>query len=151
MDLSKVLAISGKPGLFHLVAQTTNGLVIESFIDGKKSTAFSHEKISTLEEISIYTEDDDIALKDVFKSIYEKLEGKAALSHKSPNNDLKEFFTEVLPNYDKENVYISDIKKVINWYNILLQKEMLDFTEEETAEESSEKTEEAIDTESSAK
>lgn len=151
MELSKILAISGKPGLFHLVAQTTNGLVVESFIDGKKSTAFSHEKISTLEEISIYTEDDDIALKDVFKSMFDKLEGKAAPSHKSPNNDLKAFFTEVLPSYDKENVYVSDIKKVINWYNTLLEKEMLDFTEEETTEENPKKTDEAPTAEESEK
>lgn len=138
MDLSKILSISGKPGLFNLIAQTSNGLVVESFLDGKKSTAFSHEKISTLEEISIYTDDEDTPLRDVLKSIFEKLGGKPALSSKSSSEELKAFFSEVLPNYDKENVYVSDIKKVINWYNLLQQKEMLDFTEEEVKEEKTE-------------
>lgn len=146
MDLSKILAISGKPGLFKMLAQTNNGLVVESLLDGKKFTAFSHERISTLEEISIYTDDEDMPLKDVLKAIFDKQDGKAALSHKSGSNELKAFFEEAVPNYDKENVYVSDIKKVINWYNLLAEKEMLEFEEEKAevaeAEKSIDKKEE---------
>lgn len=131
MDLSKILSISGKPGLFKMLAQTKNGMVVESLLDGKRFTAFSHERVSTLEEISIYTDDEDMPLKDVLKAIYKKKNGEAALSHKSEDNELKSFFEEAVPEYDKENVYVSDIKKVINWYNTLHEHKLLDFTEEE--------------------
>ncbi len=131
MDLTKILAISGKPGLFKMLAQTKNGLVVESLLDGKKFTAFTHERISTLEEISIYTEEEDMPLKEVLKAIYEKQDGKEAPSPKSDNEELKAFFEDAIPNYDKENVYVSDIKKVVNWYNLLLEKDLLDFEEEE--------------------
>ncbi|MBN2175521.1 MAG: DUF5606 domain-containing protein [Bacteroidales bacterium] len=135
MDLSKVLAISGKPGLYKMLTQTKNGMVVESITDGKRFTAFTHEQISTLEEISIYTDDEDKPLKEVLKAMYDKLEGKEALSHKSDAEALKAFFEEAVPDYDKENVYISDIKKVIQWYNILQENNMLDFTEEEKKDE----------------
>ena len=135
MDLSKILSISGKPGLYKMLAQTKNGLVVESLLDGKRFTAFSHERVSTLEEISIYTEDEDMPLKEVLKAIYEKQDGKAAISSKSEGDELKSFFEEAVPEYDKENVYVSDIKKVINWYNTLHEHDLLDFTEEEEKKE----------------
>lgn len=135
MDLSKILAISGKPGLYMMIAQTKNGLVVESLQDGKKFTAFSHERISTLEEISIYTTDEDRPFRDILKAIYDLQEGKAALSHKSKNDELKAFFEKAVPDYDKDNVYVSDIKKVINWYNTLHEHKLLDFTEEESPAE----------------
>jgi hypothetical protein len=135
MDLSKILAITGKPGLYKMLAQTKNGLVVESIPEGKKFTAFTHERISTLEEISIYTKGEDKPLKEVLKAIYDKLEGKAALSHKSSGEELKSFFEEAVPDYDKENVYVSDIKKVISWYNSLHELNLLDFTEEEEKKE----------------
>ncbi len=135
MDLSKILAIAGKPGLYKMLAQTKNGLVVEGIPEGKKFTAFSHERISTLEEISIYTEGEDMPLKEVLKAIYDKVEGAEALSHKSSNEELKSFFEDAIPDYDKENVYVSDIKKVINWYNSLHKLDLLDFTEEEKEEE----------------
>ncbi len=131
MDLSKILSISGKPGLFKMIAKTKNGLIIESLIDGKRISAFSHEKISSLEEISIFTETEDLSLKEVFKMIFEKTEGKEAIDIKSSNNQLKEFFEESVPEYDKDRVYVSDIKKVLKWYNVLLEKKLLDFSEEE--------------------
>lgn len=135
MELSKILAISGKPGLYKMMAQTKNGLVVESLQDGKKFTAFSHERISTLEEISIYTTDEDRPFKEILKAIYDLQEGKAAIPHKSSNDELKAFFEKAVPDYDKENVYVSDIKKVINWYNILQEHDLLDFTEEEASED----------------
>lgn len=113
------------------MTQTKNGLVVESMIDGKKFTAFSHERISTLEEISIYTETEDRPFKEVLKAIFDMQEGKAAIPHKSSNQELKDFFEKAIPDYDKENVYISDIKKVINWYNILQKQNLLEFEEEE--------------------
>lgn len=154
MDLSKILAITGKPGLYKMVTQTKNGMVVESIIDGKKFTAFSHEKISALEEISIYTTDEDRPLKEVLKAVHEKLEGSAALSHKSNGSDLKAFFLDAIPDYDDENVYVSDIKKVIYWYNILLENELLDFSEEEQEakeEDKEEKKEEKPETEADEK
>lgn len=146
MDLSKIMAISGKPGLFKMLTETKNGLVVESMLDGKRHTVFSHEKISSLEEISIYTENEDLPLKEVLKAMYDKLEGEPALSHKSESSELKAFFEEAVPDYDKENVYVSDIKKVINWYNVLLAEDLLDFTEEEKEEKSEDNEEETKET-----
>lgn len=118
-----------------MLTQTKNGLVVESMTDGKKFTAFSHERISTLEEISIYTQDEDRPLKEVMRAIYEMQEGKAAISHKASNEELKAFFEKAVPDYDAENVYISDIKKVLNWYNALHEQNLLDFTEKEEEKE----------------
>lgn len=132
MDLSKIVAISGKPGLFKMLSQTKNGLVVEAIADGKKFTAFSHERVSTLEEISIYTDEEDKPLKDILKAIFEVQEGKEAISHKSGNEELKSFFEKAVPDYDRDNVYVSDMKKVINWYNILHAHNMLEFDEENT-------------------
>jgi hypothetical protein len=117
-----------------MISQTKNGMLVESMLDQKRFPVFAHEKISSLEEISIFTETDDIPLKDVFKKIHELLEGEKAISHKSSAEELKEFFEDVVADYDKERVYVSDIKKVIQWYNLLHEKEMLDFTEEEDEE-----------------
>lgn len=139
------MAISGKPGLFQMVAQSKNGVVVESLLDGKRFTAFEHERISSLEEISIYTDDEELALKEIFKRLHEKHEGGEAIDPKSDKNSLRSYFEEVVPEHDQERVYTSDIKKMIAWYNLLVQKEMLDFTEEETDEES--KDDDAVDTE----
>lgn len=136
MDLTKILSISGKPGLYKLITQTKNGFVVESLLDGKRFPVFAHERVSTLEEISIFsTGEDDIPLKDVFKTMFEKLEGKAAMDAKSDSHKLLEFFTEIVPDHDQERVYTSDIKKVFTWYNLLLEKDMMNFEEEEKEEE----------------
>lgn len=137
MDLSKILAISGRHGLFKMISQTKNGVVIESLTDGKRSTAFAHERISALEEISVFTTGEDMPLKDVFKKIYDKQEGGPVIDPKSENVNLKEYFAELVPEYDQERVYASDIKKVLTWYNTLEELKMLDFTEEMTEEEQS--------------
>jgi len=136
MDLSKILSISGKPGLFKLVGESKSNIVVESMIDGKRGPAFSHERISTLKEISIYTETEDVPLEDVLKKIYEMHDGKAVFDpKKASSNQLKELFGKMIPDYDKEAVYVSDMKKVFGWYNFLLEKDILEFTEEEEAEE----------------
>lgn len=129
MDLSKVLSIAGKPGLFKMVSQSKSGLIVESLIDGKRIPAFSHERISSLEEISIFTETDDAPLKDVLKGIFKKENGNETISHKSNANELKALLESVLPDYDKERVYVSDIKKLVNWYNILVAHQLIDLEE----------------------
>ena len=144
MDLTEILAIAGKPGLYKMLSHTKNGMLVESMDDQKRFPVFAHEKISSLEEISIFTETEDIPLKEVFKKIFDLLEGDKALSHKSPPEELKDFFDDAIPDYDKERVYVSDIKKVIQWYNILHEKELLDFTEEEQAEGEAEEKEDKI-------
>ena len=137
MDLSKILSISGKPGLFKVISQLKNAVLVESLIDKKRFPAFAHEKISSLKEISVFTTGEDKPLKDVLKTMHDKFEGKTAIVTKVDDKSLKTFFLEVVPDYDSERVYISDIKKIINWYNLLTENNMLDFTEPvaETSEE----------------
>ena len=150
MNLAEIMSISGKPGLYKMISHTKTGMLVESMQDQKRFPVFAHEKISSLEEISIFTETDDIPLKEVFKKINDLLEGEKALSHKSPASELKDFFDDAVPDYDKERVYVSDIKKVIQWYNVLHEMELLDFTEEdddEVTEDDTEEVEEKNDTE----
>ena len=138
MDLSKVVAISGKPGLFLV---TTNGggkLIVESLLDGKRIPAFANDKISSLEEISIFTTGEDKPLKEVFMSIHEKLGDNIGFDPKKATPvELREKFLLVLPDYDEDAVYQSDMKKVFQWYQLLNDKKLLDFTpeKEEKAEE----------------
>jgi hypothetical protein len=138
MDLSKILSISGKPGLYMVVSQMKNAVLVESLIDKKRFPAFAHEKISSLQEISIFTDGEDRPLKEVLKAIHEKQEGKVIAQAGGDNKALLGYFIEVVPDYDREKVYVSDIKKVLNWYNLLLENDLLDFSEkeEETPQES---------------
>lgn len=129
--LKGILAISGQSGLFKLIAESKNNIIVESLETGKRMPAYSTTKISALEDIAIYTETDDVPLKDVFKAINEKEDGGKAISHKSSGKELKNYFEEVLSDYDRDRVYVSDIKKVILWYNILHDKSLLDFSEEQ--------------------
>jgi hypothetical protein len=138
MDLSKILSISGRSGLFKVISQGKNAMIVESLTDNKRFPAFGHEKISSLEEISVFTTGEDMPLKDVFRAIHDKLEGKSAVDPKSDNNALKSFFLEMIPDFDQERVYVSDIRKMVAWYNLLHEHNLLDFTEPEA-----EKTEEA--------
>lgn len=134
MDLSKILAISGKPGLYRNIAQTKTGVVVESLIDGKRFPAFGHERISSLAEISIFTTGEDVSLKTVLKKISDKYEGQKVLDHKASGAELRDFMDEILPDYDKERVYSSDIKKLVMWYNLLVEKGLLDFSDEDIEE-----------------
>jgi hypothetical protein len=132
MELSKILAISGKPGLYKMLTQTKAGFVVESLTDGKRFSVFAHERVSSLEEISIFTTGEgDMLLKEVFRKIFDKLEGKPSLDADADNKALKSFFLETIPTYDQERVYVSDMKKTLAWYNLLLEKGMLEFKEEE--------------------
>lgn len=135
--LKEILSISGKPGLFKLISNTPNALIVESLLDGKRSPAYSNAKIIALEDISIYTENEDIPLKSVFKRIFEKENGKPAINHKESANTITAYIESVLPEYDKNRVYVSDMRKMIQWYNLLLSKNLLNFEEEEGKQEES--------------
>lgn len=142
MDLSKVVTISGKPGLFLVTSSGAGKLVVESLLDGKRTPAFANDKISSLEEISIFTTGDDKPLKEVFVSIHEKIGDNIGFDPKRVSPvELKEKFMLVLPEYDEDSVYQSDMKKVFQWYQLLNDKGLLDFTVEEAkAEENTEET-----------
>lgn len=135
MDLSKILSIAGKSGLFKIVSQSKNAVIVESLLDQKRFPAFGHDKISSLEEISVYTTGEDMPLKDVFRAFFTKLEGKPGPGAKSDNKALKQFFLEMVPEFDQERVYASDIKKMINWYNLLLEHQLIDLEEDKKAPE----------------
>ncbi|MDY4789973.1 MAG: DUF5606 domain-containing protein [Bacteroidales bacterium] len=134
MDLSKILSISGKPGLFTLISQAKSGALIESLLDGKRQTAFANAKISSLQDISIFTIDDDIPLVKVFQEIYKKEDGKDCIDPKSDSKKLIAYMTEIVPNFDSERVYVSDMKKLFTWYNLLNSKGLIDLKEEIEAE-----------------
>jgi len=136
--LKGILAISGQPGLFKLVAEAKNSIIVESLLTGKRQPAYATSKISSLEDIAIFTQTGEVSLKEVLKSIAEK-ENKGAVA-KLDGNALKAYFGEVLPEYDQDRVYTSDMKKVIQWYNLLQKSDLLNVEEEEEATE--EKTEE---------
>ena len=141
MSLQKILAISGKPGLFDLKVQTRTGFVAESLLDGKKITVGLRANVSLLSEIAVYTYNEEVRLAEVFKAIAEKENEGPAISHKETDDKLKSYFREVLPEFDEDRVYTSDIKKVMNWYNLLQSKGMISIeslTEQEKPEEASE-------------
>lgn len=128
MSLDKVLAISGKPGLYELKAQTRGGFVAESLADGKKLSVSVRHNVSMLSEIAMYTYTEEVPLREVFQKIAEKEDGKEAISHKESKAKLEEYFKEILPDYDEDRVYVSDIKKVFQWYNILVGAGMNNFS-----------------------
>ena len=136
MSLEKVLAISEKPGLFKLITQTRSGLVAESLIDGKRISVNLRNNISLLSEIAIYTLTEEVPLINVLQNIKVKENGaRTSVGHKESKDKLEEYFFSILPDYDEDRVYVSDIKKVIRWYNILEQNKMLDILDESNPEE----------------
>jgi argininosuccinate lyase len=135
MSLDKILSISGKPGLYELKARTRAGFVAESLVDGKKMAVGAHNNVSMLSEIAIYTYSEEVPLREVFQKIAEKEDAKETISHKSTKKELENLFSEVLPEYDEDRVYISDIKKVIQWYNLLVKNNVTDFSETEASSE----------------
>jgi len=146
MNLEKILSISGKPGLFALKVQTRTGFIAESLLDGKKITVSLKVNVSLLTEISIYTIDAEKPLTEVMRNIAIKEDNGPAISHKEDNAKLIAYFTEILPDYDSERVYPSDIKKVLNWYNLLQSKGLVSKEEPkiENAEEVLEKVVEEV-------
>lgn len=136
MDLKETLAISGHSGLFKFVSQGRNGIVVESFADKKRSFVPATTKVSSLDDIAVYTSDEEVPLKEVFKNIFEKETGGKAIDTKTASpDDLKKYMEKIMPDYDRERVYVSDIKKMMSWYNILHEQNLLNFEEEEKAPE----------------
>jgi hypothetical protein len=139
MSLDKILSIGGRPGLFKLLTQTRTGFVAESLLDGKRVTVGMTNNVSVLSEIAIFTLKEELPLKAVFKKIQEKEEGgTTSIGHKEDKLKLEEYFFEVVPDYDEERVYPSDIKKVIQWYNLLHKNGITDFEDEEKEAEAEE-------------
>ena len=142
MKFSEVLAISGQPGLFKYLAQGKTGIIVESLSDAKRFQINASSKVSTLGDIAIYTEGEDVPLSEVFQAMSDKLSGGIAISHKSATTELAAKFEEYLPEYDKYRVRASDIKKVFAWYNLLQQTGMTTFVEAETEAEETQESEE---------
>ena len=134
MGLTKTIAITGKPGLFNIVSQSKGGFVVQSLTDEKKFPISNSHNVSVLNDIAIYTYEEEVPLRNILLTINEKEVGKETISHKSDNKTLINYFTEVLPDFDQERVYASNIKKVLQWYNILVAAQF-DFSTIKESEE----------------
>ena len=138
MNVEGIISVSGKPGLYKVLGQTKNSVIVVSLMDGKKSAISSTSKMSALQDIAIYTYTEELPLADVLDKIRIKEGGSPSISHKSSTAVLSEYFKEVLADYDEDRVYTSDIKKVISWYNTLQKVGLAVETVEESSDESSE-------------
>lgn len=134
MDLSQIISIAGKPGLFKIINQSRNGVIVTSLTDGKKMAIGQTQRVSALSDISVYTFEGDVLLGEIFKSMYEKTGGGPVVIALKEDDVVRDFFTEVLPDHDEERVYHSDIRKIIKWFNLLLDKGLLSFEEEKSEE-----------------
>ena len=138
MEFNKIIAVSGKPGLFKVISQSKSAIIVAGLGDDKRAAISATQNVSLLENIAIYTYEEDVPLLKVLKAMYEKTEGKEAISHKESGKKLEAFFADVLPDYDAERVYTSNIKKVIQWFNLLVNSGM-DFSKIEATKEETEK------------
>jgi len=139
MNLSGIISISGMSGLYKVIAQSKNGLIVESLTDKKRIPAHATNRVSALEDVSIYSTGEDVPLKEVFQKIYDMEKGGVALDHKSSDAELKAYFKKAFAEYDEDRVYASDIKKVMMWYNILQKEGLLETKEEKSEEKKDEK------------
>lgn len=139
MELRKILAISGYPGLFEYVAQSTNGVIVQSLVDGRRMNAPASSKVSSMSEIAIFTDTADVPLNKVFEALFAYTGGKPAISHKADPAELKKLFNAVLPDYDRDRFHVSDMKKVVSWFNALVEAGMTDFSIEDETKETEEK------------
>lgn len=144
MLLEGILSISGQQGLFKLISKGNHNIIVESFITGKRMPAFSTSRISTLEDVAIFAESEDVPLKDVFIKVYDKFGTDINVSGKSKPEELKKFLEEILPDYDKDRVYVSDIKKLVVWYQQLVEHNVIN--EENVLKEKEEQEKENQDT-----
>ena len=138
MDIKLIMSIAGHHGLFKYIAEGRNGVIVENLEDKKRINAYSSFKISSLSDIAIFTDSGEVPLKDVFIKIKEKENGGVALNPKASNEELKKYLESILPDYDRSRVYVSDIKKLVLWYNILQKADMLEFDEPKTEEPTTE-------------
>jgi hypothetical protein len=131
--LKTILAISGKPALYKLVSQGKNMLVVESLLHGKRTPAYNHEKIISLGDIAMFTDSDEVPLNEVFESMKQLENGaKASVSTKDSESTLREYLGKVLPNFDRDRVYTADIKKLISWYNLLIENGYNNFEDQDS-------------------
>ncbi len=138
--LKDILSISGKPGLYRLVSQTTKGIVVESLDTGSKTIIGNSYKVSALKDIAIFTETEEKPLEDIFKNMYNLENGNpTSVNEKGKSEEIKAYFEKVLPDYDRDRVYVSDMKKVIKWYNILQQHDLLKVEEQKEENQPEEK------------
>jgi len=138
--LKEILSVTGKPGLFKLVSQGKNMLIVESLIDGKRFPAYSKDKVVSLGDIAIFTETAEVPLGQVLESLKAKENGAVcSIDPKSDNDKLRKYMLEVLPDYDRDRVYPSDIRKLLSWYNILINAQITEFVVEEKEEEATAK------------
>jgi hypothetical protein len=119
IDLTGIISITGQPGLYKIVAQSKNGIIVESLSDKKRLNVYASTKVSTLSDISMFTTGDDKPLEEIMTSIHEKEKGGPAIDNKADDKTMEKYFSEILPEYDKERVYISNMRKLISWYNAL--------------------------------
>ena len=138
--LKEILSVGGKSGLFKLVSQGKNMLIVESLIDGKRMPTYSRDKVTSLGDINIFTETSDVPLGEVFDKMLKKEDGKEiAIDPKTADNDvLRKYLEEVFPEYDRDRVYPSDIRKMITWYNLLIKNNITNFLPEKEEEETTE-------------
>lgn len=145
--IKKILSIAGRPGLYKLVSQGKNMLIVESLANGKRTPAYAHDKVVSLGDISIYTTEDDVPLTEVFETIKEKNDGKPVDVKKMDDAEVRAYFGEILPTFDSDRVYTNDIRKVFAWYNDLIAAGVTEFKDKEIAEdqaaEAAEKADEA--------
>ena len=125
MNLESIISVTGKPGLYKVISQIKGGLVVESLLEKKKMPIHATDKVSALSDISIYTNEGDMPLADIYDVIYKKTDGKPAVSPKAKPEELKAYMKEVMPNYDEDRVYVSDLKKLFLWYNLLAENGLL--------------------------
>ncbi len=131
-----ILSITGKPGLYRNISQGGNKLIVESLLDGKRLIVSSNNQVISLADIAIYGDDEEKPLEDIFRTIYKvENKGKASVNQKSSNSELNEYFGDIYPEFDTDRVYVSDIKKVIKWYDMLIDNNILNFDENSATEE----------------
>lgn len=135
MELKEILAVSGQPGLYRYLAQSTNGVIVESLTDKKRMNFPSNARVSSMAEIAVFTDAEDLPLAEVFEKLYAHTSGKETISHKASPEEMKTLFATVVPGYDRERVHISDIKKIISWFNLLVASGMKEFKLPEEGEE----------------
>lgn len=119
IDLTGIISISGQPGLFKIVAQSKNGIIVEGLSDKKRLNVYATTKVSTLSDISMFTTGEDKPLEEIMNNVYEKEKGGAAIDNKADDKAMEAYFAQILPEYDKDRVYVSNMRKLINWYNAL--------------------------------
>jgi hypothetical protein len=148
IDLKGIISITGQPGLFKIVAQSKNGIIVEGLSDKKRTNVYASTKVSTLSDISMFTTGEDKPIAEIMKAVYDKTNGGAAPDTKTTDDKaITAFFAEILPDYDKERVYVSNMRKLFSWYNNLQSTGNLKLAEEKSAEEETKEAKVAAKTE----